>query len=152
MTSLAPERIMGTTAVDQQGDKIGKIGQVYLDDRTGEPTWVTVSTGLFGTKESFAPLRGAQHDGDNLVLAVTKDQVKGAPNIDDDGHIDEQQQAEISRYYEGLLGTTGTAGTADTTGTGGFADTADTTDTAGYAGGTTGAVGHDTSGPNTTTR
>lgn len=28
----------------------------YLDDATGQPTWVTVSTGLFGTRESFAPL------------------------------------------------------------------------------------------------
>jgi uncharacterized protein (TIGR02271 family) len=171
MTSLAPERIMGTTAVDQAGEKIGKVGQVYLDDQTGEPTWVTLSTGLFGTKESFAPLQGAQYDGDNLVLAVTKDQVKNAPNIDDDGHIDETQQAEISRYYAGLLGSTGTSdyATGTTTGTTGTGTTdTGTTDTgyldtetrgsqtgeAAYAGqtdesGYPGAVGHDTSGPTT---
>jgi uncharacterized protein (TIGR02271 family) len=134
MTALQPERLTGTTAVDQAGEKIGKVGQVYLDDQTGEPTWVTLSTGLFGTKESFAPLQGAQHDGDQLVLAVTKDQVKGAPNIADDGHIDENQQAEISRYYAGLLGTAGSSGYAsETTGDADYART----------------VGHDTSGPTT---
>jgi len=149
MTALQPERIMGTTAVDQAGDKIGKVGQVYLDDQTGEPTWVTLSTGLFGTKESFAPLQGAQFTGDNLVLAVTKDQVKGAPNIDDDGHIDETQQAEISRYYAGLLGSTGTStyesGTTTDTG---YVDT-ETRGTQTGDANYTGTVGHDTSGPTT---
>ena len=51
------QTIVGSHAVDNDGDKLGKIGNVYLDDRTGEPAWVTVNTGLFGTKESFVPLR-----------------------------------------------------------------------------------------------
>ena len=38
------------------GDKIGSVGQVYADDADGQPTWVTVKTGLFGTSESFVPL------------------------------------------------------------------------------------------------
>ena len=45
--------------VTDQGDKVGSIGVVYLDDATEEPTWVTVHTGLFGTRESFVPLLGA---------------------------------------------------------------------------------------------
>src|SRR4051794_26688082 len=140
-TSLAPEQLMGHNAVDTNGDKIGSIGQVYLDDQTGEPTWVTVSTGLFGTKESFAPLTGARLDGDQLVLAVTKAQVKDAPNVDNDGHIDESQQSRIQEYYSQLLG----SNYAST----GYADTEGTTDrTAGYAG-ETGGPGRDTSGPNT---
>jgi uncharacterized protein YrrD len=49
--------MIGPTAVENDGDKIGKIGQIYLDDRTGQPQWVTISTGMFGSKESFAPLR-----------------------------------------------------------------------------------------------
>jgi len=38
------------------GEKIGSIGQIYLDDSTNEPQWVTVKTGLFGSSESFVPL------------------------------------------------------------------------------------------------
>jgi uncharacterized protein (TIGR02271 family) len=101
MTStFDPQTLIGKTAVDNSGDKIGKIGQVYLDDRTGEPAWVTVSTGLFGTRESFAPLDGAQVTGDDTVqLSVTKEQIKDAPNVSDDGHIGDDEQAELYRYY-----------------------------------------------------
>src|SRR5690349_19754614 len=70
------QNMEGRTAVDADGAKLGKVGQVYLDDRTGQPLWVTISTGLFGTKESFAPLYGSRADGDDLQLAVTKDMVK----------------------------------------------------------------------------
>jgi hypothetical protein len=38
----------GGNVVGSDGSKIGSIGQLYADDDTGEPTWVTVKTGLFG--------------------------------------------------------------------------------------------------------
>ena len=50
------DRIEGATAYDNSGEKIGRIGQVYVDEESGEAGWVTVSTGLFGLSESFAPL------------------------------------------------------------------------------------------------
>ena len=42
------DRIEGATAYDNSGEKIGRVGQLYIDDETGEASWVTVSTGLFG--------------------------------------------------------------------------------------------------------
>jgi uncharacterized protein (TIGR02271 family) len=98
------ENMEGRTAVDADGAKLGKIGQVYLDDRTGQPLWVTISTGTFGTKESFAPLYGSRADGDDLQLAVTKDMVKGAPGVDADGHIGESENDALYEYYAGYLG------------------------------------------------
>jgi uncharacterized protein (TIGR02271 family) len=94
----------GRTAVDANGAKLGKIGQVYLDDQTSEPLWVTISTGMFGTKESFAPLYGSRTDGDNLMLAVTKDMVKDAPGVDADGHIGAEENTALYTYYQGHLG------------------------------------------------
>ena len=58
-----------------------------------------MSTGLFGKKESFAPIAGSSSDGDDLVLAVTKDQVKDAPNIDSDGHTTDEENAALYAYY-----------------------------------------------------
>ena len=142
------QTIVGSHAVDNDGDKLGKIGNVYLDDRTGEPAWATVNTGLFGTKESFVPLADARMEGDTLVVPYDKAQVKDAPKVDDDGHIGDDEQAELYRYY-GLAGVSsnghdGFAGTADA-GTSGVG----TTDSAvGYEN-EVGAVGHDTSGPTT---
>ena len=48
--------------VGSDGEKIGSIGQLYADDDTGEPTWVTVKTGLFGTSQSFVPVEGAHEE------------------------------------------------------------------------------------------
>jgi uncharacterized protein (TIGR02271 family) len=94
MTALS-----GATVRDSAGEKIGKVAQVYLDDRTGQPEWVTVRTGLLGAKESFVPLAAARFEGDELVVDATKDTVSGAPQVDADAHLSEQQEAEIYRYY-----------------------------------------------------
>src|SRR5918993_5964831 len=92
--------LMGSTVRDSAGDKIGKVGQVYLDDTTGQPEWVTVRTGLFGTRESFVPLAAARVEGDELVVDVSKDRVTNAPKIDEDGHLSEEQETELYSYYE----------------------------------------------------
>jgi len=73
------QQMIGRTAVDSDGTKIGKIGQVYLDDQTGQPVWATVKTGMFGSKDSFAPLYGSKPVGEDLQLAVSKDLVKDLP-------------------------------------------------------------------------
>jgi len=85
--------------VDTSGDKIGKYGQVYSDDQTGQPSWVTVTTGFFGNNQSFVPLDGASTSDGDLVVAFTKDQVKDAPNVAVDGHLSEEEEAELYRYY-----------------------------------------------------
>jgi hypothetical protein len=104
------QNIIGRGAVDAD---IGKIGKVYLDDQTGQPLWVTVSTGLFGTQETFAPLYGSRVEGDQLVLPVSKDLVKDAPNVDADGHISDEVNYALYRNYAGYLGTGAGAGAAD---------------------------------------
>jgi uncharacterized protein (TIGR02271 family) len=98
--------LMGCTVYDQQGQKVGKVAQVYLDGTTDQPTWVTVQTGLFGTKESFVPLDRANLDGDGLRVPVTKDAVKDAPRVDADGALPPQEEDELYRYYRmGRMGT-----------------------------------------------
>ena len=98
------DNLIGLTATDASGGKIGKIGQVYLDEGTGRPEWVTVSTGMFGTRESFAPLYGSSVRGDQLVLAVSRQLVKDAPNVDDDGHLGEAEITALYQHYAAYLG------------------------------------------------
>lgn len=90
---------------EQDGDKIGSAGQVYLDNNSGEPEWVTVKTGLFGTKESFVPLRNASLSEGRIVVPFGKDRVKGAPKIDADGQLTPEEEDELYRYYELNAGT-----------------------------------------------
>jgi len=158
--------LMGSTVRDNAGNKIGKVGQVYLDDTTGQPEWVTVKTGLFGTKETFVPLAAAHVEGDDLVIDVSKDRVSDAPRIDEDGHLSEEQETELYAYYgvsQGTFGRSeterlGYADTDSTTHTDTVTADYDTTDqvagvaaTADYDRGADydSTVGHDTSGPDT---
>ena len=99
---------------EQDGDKIGSAGQVYLDNNSGEPEWVTVKTGLFGTKESFVPLRNASLSEGRIVVPFGKDRVKGAPKIDADGQLTPEEEDELYRYYE-LNGGTSRDETSTTT-------------------------------------
>jgi len=131
-------RVIGQDVYDESGEKIGSASEVYLDDETGQPEWVTVRTGLFGTKESFVPIRDADLTNDGVRVPVSKTQVKDAPKIDTDGHLSPQEEQELYRYYG--LGT----------GTAGF-ETTGTDEGLRNVGGaeTRGTVGHDTSGPTT---
>ena len=169
--------LVGTTAYDRSGDKLGKIGAVYYDDNTDQPKWVTVHTGLFGTNETFVPVQGADLASDRITLAYEKAQVKDAPNISEDGHLSPQEEEQLYRHYGLGYGDrsygdasddTGAAGYAEggrhaagTTGTGyaesGYSETGrtDRTDVDRDGDGhvvddvARGAAGHDTSGPNT---
>jgi len=105
-TSQDPRDYIRSVAVDAEGNRIGKITKVYHDDQTGQPLWILVETGLFGTRQSFAPVHGSRFDGEQLVvLAVSTDQVKDAPNIDSDAHVSESEQDALRQYYSGYLGT-----------------------------------------------
>jgi len=91
--------IVGQALTGSDGEKIGTVGQVYLDDQTGKPEWVTVLTGLFGTKETFVPIGAATTSGGALWVPYSKDKVEGAPNVDADGHLSHEEEAELFRYY-----------------------------------------------------
>jgi hypothetical protein len=81
------------------GEKIGGIGQIYLDDATGRPSWATVATGLFGSHESFVPLEGARVDGSDLVVPYSKVQVRDAPRIEPEGELEREEQDRLYQHY-----------------------------------------------------
>ena len=132
MTTFDVNAILSSTAYGSDGDKIGKVEQVFLDDNSGEPTFLTVNTGLFGAKENFVPVKGARQDGDRVVLPYTKDVIKDAPKVDADQHLSPAEEEELYRYYELNYDDGRTAGTdrdrttaaAGTAGTAGVAGTA----------------------------
>ncbi|MFD3706451.1 DUF2382 domain-containing protein [Nocardia sp. NPDC058658] len=100
MSKATLESLIGATAFDEHGDKIGKVKQIYIDNNTGSPTWAAVSTGLF-SGDSLVPLAGADHraDDDTLRLHVDKEQVKSAPHLDNGGRISAQSEQELFKHY-----------------------------------------------------
>jgi len=136
------DRVIGADVYDAEGTKIGTASEVFLDDQSGTPEWVTVKTGMFGTKETFVPIREADLTGDGLRVPVSKAQVKDAPKIDTEGHLSPDEEQELYRYY-GMSGTGQVSGqTADYTRTG----TAQTTTNTGMGAGMTDRTGDATAG------
>lgn len=100
ITPTQLEGILGQDVYASDGDRVGKVGQIFLDDITGNPEWLTVQTGLFGTKESFVPLASADLHSDRIRVQFDKDTIKGAPQVNvDDGHLPEGEEAELYKYY-----------------------------------------------------
>ena len=89
----------GRTMIGSDGEKLGKISEIYEDPQTGKPEWATVNTGLFGTKSNFVPLAGATPDGEDVRAQVTKDQVKDAPGVEDDGDLTEAEERRLFEHY-----------------------------------------------------
>jgi uncharacterized protein (TIGR02271 family) len=89
----------GRDAIGSDGEKIGQIAEIYLDQDTGQPEWAAISTGLFGAKLSFAPLAQARAQGDEVALPYDKATVKDAPRVDADGALSEREEAELYRHY-----------------------------------------------------
>ena len=87
------------TVYDKDGEKVGSLSQIYLDDVTNEPSWATVNTGLFGMSESFVPLEGASARGEDLHIGYTKVQINDAPGIDEDHHLEPADEDRLYEYY-----------------------------------------------------
>jgi uncharacterized protein (TIGR02271 family) len=90
----------GRKLVDQDGDKIGSIEDVYLDRSSGEPEWVAVKTGLFGSNLSFVPIAEASSQGtDEVRVPYEKDLVKDAPNVEADGELSPEEEQRLYQHY-----------------------------------------------------
>jgi uncharacterized protein (TIGR02271 family) len=89
----------GSNAVDNDGNKIGTIEEIYMDAETGKPEWLAVTTGLFGSKVSFIPLAEASESGGEVRVPYDKQQVKDAPNAEADGELSQEEEAALYRHY-----------------------------------------------------
>jgi uncharacterized protein (TIGR02271 family) len=127
METITQERasqLRGEDLYDSDGDKVGAVEEIYLDDETGQAEWALVKTGLFGTKSTFVPLRNATESDGGLRVPYDKAKIKDAPKLDTGGHLSPGEEANLYRYY-GM----------------GYAEAGD--------GDASGTVGRDTSGPTT---
>lgn len=99
---LEVERIdewRGQDVLDRDGDKLGRLDDIYFDAETREPLLACVKTGLFGRRLSIVPLAGATVARGHLTVAHLKDQVKGAPQVEPDGDLTEDDERGLFEHY-----------------------------------------------------
>ncbi len=91
----------GRDLVDQNGERIGKLEEVYFDVETDEPQFGTVKEGFIGRHLTFVPLTGSTIGPDNLQVPVTKEQVKAAPNIAlQGGELAQADESVLYHHYQ----------------------------------------------------
>ena len=139
----------GHEARGTDGDKLGKIEDIYLDQETGKPEWMAVKTGMFGGRVSFVPLAEARLDGDVVTVPYDKAKIKDAPHAEADGELSQQEEGQLYRHY-GLdySEARSDSGLPQGERNGRRHDQADRADDP-TPGGTPGVVGNDVSGPET---
>src|SRR4051812_47543633 len=135
----------GQELLDNDGQKIGTIEEIYLETETDQPEWALVKTGLFGGKGTFVPLQQANPTGDGGQVPFEKNHVKDAPNVDPDGELSQSEEQTLYEHY-GLSYGESQSGSGLPEGGAGGADYDRDVDADRSA---EGAVGHDTSGPTT---
>jgi uncharacterized protein (TIGR02271 family) len=98
-TESAVAEWRGSSAVDSDGEKIGTIEEIYMDTETGKPEWLAVKTGLFGMKLSFIPVADASASNGDVQVPYDKAQIKDAPNVEPDGDLSQEEEANLYRHY-----------------------------------------------------
>ena len=99
MATFDIQALADATAFDNKGDKVGSVEDIYVNDVTGQPDFVSVNIGLFGLDTALVPLRGHGFDGEDVELAFDKDLIADAPVSDEDGRLTEREREELYRYY-----------------------------------------------------
>ena len=102
MTTLSlddAQQMLGTSLLDPDGAKLGKVADVYIDSDTQTPEWALVHTGMFGGRESFVPLAQASKAGSGVQVPYSKEQVKGAPTAEPDGELSQAEEAQLYAHY-----------------------------------------------------
>jgi uncharacterized protein (TIGR02271 family) len=89
----------GRELIGSDGEKIGKVKEIYEDTATGKPEWALVSSGFLGTRSHFVPLTGAQPEGEGVRVEATKDRVKDAPGIEGEGQLSEADERRLFEHY-----------------------------------------------------
>jgi sporulation protein YlmC with PRC-barrel domain len=92
--------LIGHDVYDRHGDRIGRVDNVYIDDATDQPEWVTVRSGVFITKENFVPLAGASQGDGGISVCVSRTKVKSSPQVKiEDGHLSNSDGHSLYRHY-----------------------------------------------------
>jgi uncharacterized protein (TIGR02271 family) len=94
----------GYTVRDLNGEKIGKVDDLFLDEND-QPEYFGVKMGFLGTRSTLIPADVTTIDKERGFIEVSqpKQEVKEGPSFDDDREITPEYENEVRSYY-GLQG------------------------------------------------
>jgi uncharacterized protein (TIGR02271 family) len=94
------DQYAGYTVYDPDGDKIGKVDDLFVDEND-QPEYIGVKMGLLGTRSTLIPWQMVEvREADNsMVVSADDGHVKDGPTFDDDREITPEFESEVYSYY-----------------------------------------------------
>ncbi|HKH11136.1 MAG TPA: PRC-barrel domain-containing protein, partial [Rubrobacter sp.] len=94
------DRYAGYAVYDNQGSKIGKVDDLFLDEND-QPEYIGVKMGFLGTKSTIIPMEVATTDesAGAITVSTDKETAKNGPSFDDDREITPEYENEVRSYY-----------------------------------------------------
>jgi hypothetical protein len=89
----------GQDVIDPNGDKLGKLEDVYYDGETDEPAFVAVKTGLVSKSLTLVPLTRASVGREYVRVERRKAVFKKAPSFDTDAELSLDDEAATYEHY-----------------------------------------------------
>jgi PRC-barrel domain len=89
----------GLTVIDRDGDPVGVITDIYVDDLTGRPEWATVKASLVGGRAIFVPLAQAQLHAQRVQVPYERSHLQAAPDLGSVDHLDTDEEARLYQHY-----------------------------------------------------
>lgn len=95
------EDLLGRELYSCDGERLGRVGQIFLDDETNRLEWVTVRVGLFSLKESFIPVVHLEpRDAHSFQVSLDRDTVRRSPHVlVKDGRLSHDEENRLYTYY-----------------------------------------------------
>ena len=101
-TSITIEDIKewrGQDVVDPQGEKLGKLDEVYYDTETDAPAFAAVKSGTLSKHLTLVPLAGATAGQSYVRVSVGKDRFKDAPSFEPDAELTTGNETDAYGHY-----------------------------------------------------
>src|SRR5918995_1108088 len=94
------DRFAGYTVYDPDGDMIGKVDDLFVDEND-QPEYIGVKMGLLGTGSTLIPweMVKVREADSSLIVSADDEHVKKGPTFDDDREITPEFENEVYSYY-----------------------------------------------------
>src|SRR3954454_16264964 len=89
----------GQEVLDPNGEKLGKLEEIYYDGETDAPAFAAVKTGLVSKSITLVPLDRASVGREYLRVNRPKAVFKKAPSFDTDSEFTLDDEAAPYRHY-----------------------------------------------------
>jgi hypothetical protein len=89
----------GQEVVDPNGEKLGKLEEVYYDGETDEPSFIAVKTGLVSKSLTLVPLLRATVGRDYVRVDRRKAVFKKAPSFETGTELTLDDEAKTYEHY-----------------------------------------------------